>query len=47
MRLFEADGFGVYLAHSQIVILGLAVGLALALAFLLMRTRWGRSFSWA
>jgi branched-chain amino acid transport system permease protein len=41
--VFEADGFGVTLAHSQIVILGLAVALASSLGFLLMRTRWGRA----
>lgn len=42
LMLFEADGFGVYLAQSQILILVLAVALAGGLAYLLMRTRWGR-----
>ena len=43
-ELFEAGGFSVYVAQTQIVTFGLATLFTLALAFLLMRTRWGRSY---
>jgi branched-chain amino acid transport system permease protein len=41
--LFEAGGFSVYLASTQIVTLLLAVVLAAALGWLLLRTAWGRA----
>lgn len=43
-ELFSASGFSVYLAQRQVVILALATALALGLAYLLIRTRWGRSY---
>jgi branched-chain amino acid transport system permease protein len=44
IELFEAGGFGVFLGQTQIVILAVATMLALGLAYLLTRTRWGRSY---
>ncbi|MBV9521274.1 MAG: branched-chain amino acid ABC transporter permease LivH [Alphaproteobacteria bacterium] len=41
--LFEGGGFSVYLSSTQIVTLALAVVLAAALAWLLLRTPWGRA----
>ncbi len=41
--LFEGGGFSVYLASTQILTLLLAVALAAALAWLLLRTPWGRA----
>jgi branched-chain amino acid transport system permease protein len=43
-ELFEAGGFGVYFGQTQILILAVATMLALGLAYLLTRTRWGRSY---
>jgi branched-chain amino acid transport system permease protein len=41
--LFDGGGFSVYLAESQIAILALAVLSTVMLAYLMLRTRWGRS----
>ncbi len=43
-KLFGAGGFDVYLVERQFLILILAAVLGLGLAYLLIRTRWGRSY---
>jgi branched-chain amino acid transport system permease protein len=43
-ELFEAGGFSVYVSQTQLVTLAIAATFTLALAYLLMRTRWGRSY---
>ncbi|MBV8651479.1 MAG: hypothetical protein JO255_08430 [Alphaproteobacteria bacterium] len=43
-ELFEAGGFSVYLVERQVWILIVAAALGIGLAYLLIRTRWGRSY---